>query len=81
LAHIETRTNAKAAFQHALTQIKGEDVQTMAPLEHARWCQEKISEGWKYGSDKDDEQKTNPNLVPWEDLRHDGINKNKKLSI
>ncbi len=59
--------------------IEGEDVQTMAPLEHARWCQEKISEGWKSGSDKDDEQKTNPTLVPWEELRRDGINKNKKF--
>ena len=59
--------------------IEDEDVKIMAPLEHARWCQEKISEGWKNGPDKDDELKTNPNLVPWEDLRREGINKNKKF--
>jgi len=59
--------------------IEDEDVKIMGPLEHARWCQEKISEGWKNGPDKDDELKTNPNLVPWEDLRTDGINKNEKF--
>jgi len=48
-------------------------------LEHARWRQEKISEGWKFGPDKDNDLKTNPNLVPWEDLRREGINKNKKF--
>lgn len=59
--------------------IEDEDVSIMAPLEHKRWCQEKISEGWKYGPDKDDEQMTNPNLVLWEELPYDGINKNKKF--
>jgi len=59
--------------------IEEKDIKIMAPLEHARWCQEKISEGWKYGPDKDDEQNTNPNLVPWEKLRRDGINKNEKF--
>jgi hypothetical protein len=58
--------------------IEEKDIKIMAPLEHARWCQEKISEGWKYGPDKDDEQNTNPNLVPWEKLRRDGIIKNEK---
>jgi hypothetical protein len=59
--------------------IEEKDIKIMAPLEHARWCQEKISEGWKYGPDKDDEQNTNPNLVPWENLRRDGINKSEKF--
>ena len=59
--------------------IEDEDVKIMAPLEHARWRQEKISEGWKFGPDKDNDLKTNPNLVPWEDLRREGINKNKKF--
>ena len=45
----------------------------------SRWCQEKISEGWKNGPEKDDQQKTNPNLVPWGKLRRAGINKNKKF--
>jgi hypothetical protein len=59
--------------------IEEKDIKMMAPLEHARWCQEKISEGWKYGPDKDNERNTNPNLVPWEKLRRDGINKNEKF--
>ena len=45
----------------------------------SRWYQEKISEGWKNGPDKDDELKTNPNLVSWEKLRRAGINKYQKF--
>jgi hypothetical protein len=61
-------------------------IDLMAPMEHERWCQEKISEGWKYGTEKDDDQKNNPAIKPWEELLasdrqedKDEITKNKKF--
>lgn len=47
----------------------GEDeVLIMAEMEHEYWCREKIEEGWRYGPQKDQNTKTNPSLVPWEEL-------------
>jgi hypothetical protein len=57
----------------------GDDLVTrMATLEHENWCREKTTEGWRYGSEKDTNQKTNPNIRPWEKLPPTEQEKNKK---
>ena len=33
-----------------------------------RWSQSRLSEGWTYGARRDDEKKTHPCLVPYEEL-------------
>lgn len=38
--------------------------------QHDCWCEEKLRDGWKYGSVKDPEKKEHPCLVPYEDLPH-----------
>lgn len=43
------------------------EVEKMARMEHDRWYQERIALGWKPGP-RDPEKKTNPNLLPWEEL-------------
>ncbi len=35
---------------------------------HDVWAQDRIREGWRYGPRRDDEKKTHPCLVPYEDL-------------
>ena len=55
-----------------------DEVTCMAKLEHAQWCVEKTTEGWKYGSEKDPNHKTNPNILPWEELPPTELEKNKK---
>ena len=55
-----------------------DEVMIMAMLEHEFWCEEKTSEGWRYGPKKDPDQKTNPNLIPWEKLTPTEQEKNKK---
>jgi len=35
---------------------------------HKRWMTKKINDGWVYGSEKSEEQKTHPSLVDYEDL-------------
>lgn len=38
---------------------------------HESWLAEKIRTGWRYGPEKDAEQKTHPCMVPYEDLPED----------
>jgi len=40
----------------------------MAEIEHARWFVERSLKGWHYGSIKDNDQKTHPYLVAWNEL-------------
>lgn len=55
-----------------------EEGERMAEMEHARWCEEKRSDGWTLGP-RDPDKKTNPNLVPWKDLPEDGKAWNRDL--
>jgi len=54
------------------------EVTLMARLEHEHWCQEKTAEGWRYGTKKDSDQKTNPSILPWDELPEGEQEKNKK---
>ena len=62
-----------------LTFDEKEEVSKMARIEHEHWCQEKKEEGWKYGSEKDSVKKTNPSLLPWDDLAESEHEKNKEF--
>ena len=44
-----------------LTELIAENV-------HEIWAQKRISEGWTYGKERNDEQKTTPCLVPYGEL-------------
>lgn len=35
---------------------------------HDVWAQGRLDEGWRYGPSRDDESKTHPGLVPYDDL-------------
>jgi hypothetical protein len=43
-------------------------IEQMAKNVHEVWAQNRISQGWKYGSRRDDVLKTHPCLVPYEKL-------------
>lgn len=43
-------------------------VQVLSPLSHMNWMDQKISEGWVYGSVKDAEHKTHPCLKDYSKL-------------
>lgn len=41
---------------------------------HENWLKQKIAEGWKYGEEKDEEAKTHPAVLPYDQLpRHQQI--------
>ena len=43
-------------------------VESMAKNVHEVWALSRISQGWTYGKQRDDEKKTHPCLVPYEEL-------------
>ena len=47
------------------------EIETMAELEHERWCRERLAEGWTAGSTRDDQRKVTPYLVGWDQLPDD----------
>lgn len=54
--------------QPTLSEFTPEEIETMAMMEHDRWMAEKVQAGWRHGARRDDKKKTNPCMVPWEDL-------------
>jgi hypothetical protein len=50
--------------------FKLEEIEKMAKMEHTRWYEEKVREGWTYGDKRDDDNKKHPDLVAdWLDPR------------
>ncbi len=43
-------------------------VETLAINSHDRWAAERLRQGWNHGSERDDTNKTHPDLIPYEDL-------------
>ena len=49
-------------------EFSSEELELMARMEHQRWVEEKLREGWRYGPTRDDARKTHPSLIPWSEL-------------
>jgi hypothetical protein len=45
----------------------GEEIEKMAKMEHERWAQQKLLQGWKYAPARDDQKKEHPSLLSWDD--------------
>ena len=43
-------------------------VEQMSKNVHEVWAETRIQQGWKYGEKRDDDIKTHPCLIPYEDL-------------
>ncbi|WP_102371471.1 RyR domain-containing protein [Enorma phocaeensis] len=43
-----------------------EEIESLAFLEHRRWCAERLRNGWVAGSPRDDERRIHPDLVPYD---------------
>jgi voltage-gated potassium channel Kch len=51
-----------------LAAFSPDEVETLAELEHERWRQERLADGWNWGPERDYGEQTHPDLVPWERL-------------
>jgi hypothetical protein len=43
-------------------------IEKIATNTHDVWAQQRIQDGWIYGSQRDDEKKTHPSLIPYSEL-------------
>ncbi len=55
----------------AALELTGEETDLLAAREHRRWYDDRTAAGWTHGAVRDDEQRRNPLLVPWEELPDD----------
>ena len=49
-------------------EFTAEQVEILAEMEHERWVDERLKDGWVYGSQRDPDKKISPYLVPWSEL-------------
>jgi hypothetical protein len=54
-----------------------QEVETMAKMEHERWCQERSLTGWSQAEKKDEKRKLHPSLILWEELPEEEKEKNR----
>jgi hypothetical protein len=52
-------------------QFTPEEIEQLAIMEHDRWMEERLAAGWRYGKEKNVQEKISPYLVPWEELKED----------
>jgi hypothetical protein len=45
-----------------------EVLERLAELEHDRWVRNKIRNGWRFGTPRDNEKRIHPALLPWRDI-------------
>ena len=56
-----------------------DEIGIMAEMEHAMWCEQMQLAGWRYASSRSIDRKTNPSLVPWDELPASEVEKNRKF--
>ncbi len=66
-------------FKPAALRLNVDEIETMARVEHLRWCWDKILHGWHYGIEKDSKKKTHPGIVPFDDLSDSEKEKDREL--
>jgi len=47
------------------------EIEKLAEIEHDRWVEERLRDGWTLGKEKDVEKKVSPHLVGWGELSDD----------
>ena len=52
----------------SIIQFDDATIALLAQNQHIRYVKEKVSNGWKYGKKRNDNRKTNPTLIDWDNL-------------
>ncbi|AWX31711.1 RyR domain-containing protein [Methanosphaera sp. BMS] len=78
LGELHYKIVSKDTDGETVDKFDDEVLEYLARREHDAWYKLRINLGWKYGKKRDDNLKTNPNLVPWKELddKHKNTNKN-----
>lgn len=59
---------AEAGPDARVTAFSPEEIESLAYLEHRRWWQERLHDGWIAGFPRDDEHRIHPDLIPYDEL-------------
>lgn len=51
-----------------IVEFTDEQIEVLARMEHERWVEDRVGEGWTQARERDVANKRTPYLVPWEDL-------------
>ena len=68
LEELGYRVVEKNAYGDAVDSLDVDELDYLAEASHEAWCDFRLDFGWKYGEIRNDELKTNPLLVAWDDL-------------
>ncbi len=77
LAELGYRIAPLADWDAEKMEFQEEQATRMAEMEHESWCEGRRKEGWRWGAEKDAERRTNPALLPWEELPESEREKNR----
>ena len=69
----------RKGFKPATLRLSEQEIETMARVEHLRWCRDKIMNGWVYGEKQNSRKKTHPSIIPYEDLVESEKEKDREL--
>ncbi|TFH49696.1 MAG: hypothetical protein E4G92_01465, partial [Bacteroidia bacterium] len=69
----------KKGFKPRALHLDDAEIEVMAKVEHLRWSWEKRLSGWTTGKAKDEQKKTHPSLVPYDELGENEKEKDREL--
>ena len=61
------------------SKFKNDEVEKLSKMEHKRWMQEKLDNGWQYAKKTDRVAKLHKSLISWEKLSEDEKEKDRAL--
>ena len=61
------------------SKFKNDEIEKLAKMEHERWMQEKLDNGWHYAKKTDRATKLHKSLIPWDELSEDEKEKDRAL--
>lgn len=69
----------RKGYRSSVLHLTNDEIETMARVEHIRWCWDKILHGWIFGKAKDERKKTHPAIIPYEALSESEKEKDREL--
>ena len=61
-------TIGESGSAERVTEFAPSEAEYLAYLEHRRWMEERLRNGWTWGERRDDTRRTHPDLVPYDEL-------------
>jgi hypothetical protein len=65
--------------QEGIANFSEGNLERLAQLEHQRWMEHKLGDGWTYGPETDPGQKVHASLVEWDELSEEERQKDREM--